>query len=260
MKNESAGNRVAKFVLYGILILVLLIFVAPFLLIYQAFPVLIFHLLFGWVFHAGNVLLPFLQEWRSAVMPMILLLVAGVFFHGFMGWWVKAKRKEMVWRIRHSGFVITLLLLCSGAAIAASGVVHQLFWLAQEPITYNRGRRTELVQATINAKQLVLALEEYQVDHGKYPERLMDLMDDGIVYNTRLFTVLPEGKRVAEPFVLLHPGRKADLPPRTPVLISPLLDRRKTYVVGFADMSVDRVKEDELWILLEEPKQEAGDD
>lgn len=233
----SLGYRVAKRILFAIFLLflsIVLLGIGGSLAFIIELPV---HFFLGWAFHAWKALPHLFGKWQEAVLPLGCLLMAAVLAHRFARRWVGEKFPDRTWRIRHTAAVLSLLLLGSAAAIAASGVVHQMFWLGRGEILENRGMRVERTIATSNARQIMLYLFEFQVGNGRYPHSLseVDMPAD-------LEWFQPKGWRVPEPFVLLRPGSTEIASEREPLIVSPLLDGGETYVIGYGDTSARSIR------------------
>ena len=94
-----------------------------------------------------------------------------------------------------------MLLLGSAAAIALSGVVHQMFWLAGGKVIESN-RRGDLTEAMSNGRQLMLALFEYQDKNDRYPESFEEVVPEIIQHPVHLRQLSWLGRgdgRVPEP-------------------------------------------------------------
>lgn len=251
---KSVGSQVAKGGLYGILLLlgafVLLLFLS-------AAPYLIqmgYHFLCGWVIHAWKALPHFFSLWQGAVLPVGCLLMAAVIGHRFIRRWVDEKFPDRTWRATHTAGVLSLLLLGSAAAIALSGVVHQMFWLAGGKVIESN-RRADLTEAISNGRQLMLAIYEYQDKNGRYPASFEELVPD-ILENTGHLRWLSwssgRGDRVPEPWILLRPSFSGET--IVPVIVSPIVWSREKpmVVVGYSDATMKSIRVEDLAKLLSE--------
>lgn len=212
-----------------------------------------FHLVCGWWIHAWKALPPFLAQWQAAVLPMGCLVLAGVLAHRFIVRWVKEKRPSLGWKGRHTAAVFSLLILCSGAAIATSGIVHQFFWLAGGKVIESN-RRMDVTIAMSNGRQLMLALLEFQDTKGSYPQSFEELEADAGEYSysiRRLSWLDTRDGKVPEPWILLRPGSSKVALEDEPVIVSPVIAARGMVVVGYGDSSVRAVPARELAKILE---------
>jgi hypothetical protein len=202
-----------------------------------------YHFVCGWATHAWKALPHLFGKWQEIVLPLGCLLMAAVIAHRFVRRWVDEKFPERTWRIRHTVGVLSLLLLGSAAAIAASGVVHQMFWLAGGKVIESN-RRADLTEAMSNGRQLMLAMFEYQDKNDRYPESFEELVPEIIQHpvHLRQLSWLGSGDdRVPEPWILLKPGFSGET--IVPVILSPIIRKGKevTMVAGYSDGSVRRV-------------------
>ena len=246
----SLGARIARGFLYGFLLFAIVVLSGG----RWVFVILIpFHLLCGWVLHAWKALPPFLAQWQSAVMPLGCLILAGALAHRFIVRWASEKRPTLIWRSRHTAAVFSLLILCSAAAIATSGILHQFFWLAGGKVIESN-RRADLTVAVNDGRQLMMALLEFEVEKGRYPHSLEELEAEmgEYFYSIRRLTWLDtrDGK-VPEPWILLRPGSSEVALGNEPVIVSPVIASRGMVVVGYGDSSVKSMTEEafrNLWV------------
>ena len=126
------------------------------------------HFLFGWLFHGWHTLPHLLDKWPALLLPVGSLILAGVLAHRFICRTLADKGSTRIWRPTDTASCIVLILLGCGAAIALSGVAHQTIWLMGDRWVQSN-HRTEQTMAVNNARQLLIALEEYHVEHDHYP-------------------------------------------------------------------------------------------
>ena len=263
MSAEGIGVKVGRGALYalGLLFLAFL-----FLMIASRYVWLIllpFHLICGWFIHASKALPHLFGKWQEAILPMGCLLMASVIAHRFVRRWVDEKFPEKTWRIQHTAGALSLLLLGSAAAIAASGVVHQMFWLAGgKVITINRW--TELTEATSNGRQLMLALIEYRDANGRYPDSFEQLVPEMIQNPEALRRLSWSETRdgtAPEPWILLKPLASDMSFARVPVIVSPILKSGSVskVVVGYNDGSVSSIYGKQLKGILDHARSEEDE-
>jgi hypothetical protein len=207
-----------------------------------------FRLLCGWAIHGWKALPPFFEKWQAAVLPIGCLLSASVIAHRFVNRWVDEKFPERIWGIRHTTAALSLLPLGSAAAIALSGVVHQMFWLAGGKVIESN-RRADLTEAISNGKQLMLALVEFQNKNGRYPVSFEELVPEIIQHPVHLRQLSWLGRgddRVPEPWILLKPGSSEET--IVPVIQSPIIRSGKMpmVVVGYSDASLRSFRADQI--------------
>jgi hypothetical protein len=237
-KTSKRWKRVLGKVARIIVITVVLVLFAGFTGI--TFPIEIaFHLIAGPFMHAWENLPPFLLQWRSALLPLGCLVVAIVLAHRFIRWWITSKDVRVSWHWGHTASAALLLLLGSAAAIAMSGITHQAAWLFSGPWVEDSSRSkytSKIALATRNARQIMLALEAYRTEHGRYPDTLDEAIIDKDAARQLLWVNAGPG-RLLEPFIFLKPGRPSSKAIE-PVLISPYIQGIDKIVVGFSDTSV----------------------
>ncbi len=204
------------------------------------FPLVIWHLATGWLRHLF-INLPHLR-WNPTTITLSLAAAAIALFllHRFVrGLLAKPLRATVT--VRAAG----IFLAATAAAIAMTGIVHELAWLARSPLTYDRSgsARTETIS---NGKQLFLVLLELDQE-GIHPHSVEEVLDqypgiDDIVSYPA--TYRRNGYKA--PFVLFHPGISlSKLPPDAP-LIGALGRSEDRIVVVLVDGSAERLTPQEL--------------
>ena len=258
MSEHSKGGHVTglvKYLVYGFFILFALFLFA------SGFPWLLelpFRLLCGWALHGWKALPSFLGKWESAVLPVGCLFLAGILIHRFIRRWVDGKRPELEWRAKHTVASLSLVLLVSAAAISTSGIMHQFFWLVGGKVIENRGRNLELTMAMSNGRQLLLGLEEYQLDKGRYPRSWEEFEGYGATVQKLWWLDLRNGT-APEPWILLRPGSDDVALDEAALIVSPIISGQWV-VVGFGDLSVRRMPVKMYEDLVEPGGKEGGGD
>ena len=230
----SLGYRVAKKVLFALFLLSLSIVILGFggrLAFIIELPIRFF---LGWAIHAWKALPHLFGKWQEAVLPLGCLLMAAVITHRFVRRWVSEKFPDRTWCIRYTAAVLSLLLLGSAAAIAASGVVHQMFWLGRGELLVNRGKGTEKAHVTMCTRNVAQAAIAFHNMKGRYPASISELEDDFLRQNYDSRMWLGDGK-VGEPFILMYPGGKDELRGDKVLVVSPAFAKGTHVVVGFGD-------------------------
>jgi hypothetical protein len=156
-----------------------------------------FRLLCGWAVHAWVTLPPLLPRWNELLLPLAALGLALWMIDRFIRWALAAKGSEPRWQGRHTLSATFLLLLGAAAAIAMSGIVHQMVWLGAEP-WWGNGRGMQQTIALSNARQIAVAIKEFEERNDRFPESLaeLDLPPDLLLVQSR-------ERGLAEPFVYL---------------------------------------------------------
>lgn len=209
------------------------------------------HLIVGPFIHAWKNLPPFLVQWRSSLLPLACLVVSVVLAHRFIRWWITSKNISMSWRWGHTTAAALLILLGSAAAIAMSGITHQAAWLFSSPWLESNRLPYQTV-AVSNARQIVLALIEYEYEHGRYPDTLDEAAKFSKLPSQMLWVKTgPDGLR--EPFIFLKPGRPSS-GLIEPILVSPAFQTDDRVVVGISDCSVKTMTHKALHKLTEKPQ------
>lgn len=205
-------------------------FVAFFLVAATGF-VLLFEvpsrLILGWAVHAWVTVPPLLPRWSELLPPLAALGLGLWLADRFIRWVLAAKGSELSWQGRHTVSAIFLLLLGAAAAIAMSGIVHQAVWLGAEP-WWGNGRGYRLAEVVGNARQIAVAIQEFERKNGRYPDSLPEL---GLPPN--LLTVESRERGLVEPFVYLKPAKQLPAGEAVPVIVSPVLPDRKKVCVAF---------------------------
>lgn len=203
-------------------------------------PLALWHLATGWIRHLF-INLPHLR-WNPTTIALSLgaAAFALVLLHRFLlGISARPIRRSVT--VRAAG----IFLATTAAAIAMTGIVHELAWLARSPLTYDRSgsARTETIS---NGKQLFLALLELDQE-GIHPHTVEEVLDhypgiDDIVSYPATY----RRNGYKEPFVLFHPGVSlSKLPPDAP-LIGALGRSEDRIVVVLVDGSAERLTPQEL--------------
>ena len=206
-----------------------------------------FHLVCGWVIHANNTLPPLLAEWRSALLPLAALVVAGFMLHRFIRWATQATERNRPWRSSHTLAAMALLLLGYGAAITLIGIAHQSTWLLSERWIGNgrSGPLVEEMQAFSQTQNLTHALEEFHARNGRYP----GAMDELDVPMKSLLVKTGDGGGAGS-FIYLKPkGQPGG--PEEPIIVSPMVGSRQEFVVGFTSTEVRAMNWEKLAKLLQ---------
>ena len=209
-------------------------------------------LMFGWAIH-GFVMFPgFLAQWPKALLPLACLALALWLAHRFTRWWISARGTSVDWKSVHTVAVTALLLLGSAAAIAMSGIVHQVAWLGGQPWFEEGPGAMRKTIAISNAKQLILGLEDHVEAHGCYPGSLEQLEIEPLSLQ-KLMWVETGSHRMQEPFLLLRPGAAKAEVGAEPLIVSPVVDGKNGFVVGFADGHVKWFPAEQLGRILATP-------
>lgn len=202
-------------------------------------------LLFGWAQHIGKNLPPLLEKSPALILPLLCLAIATVTAHRFMAWLASGgSGGESRWKLPHSLVVIGLLLLGSAAAIAMSGITHQLAWLSKEPLRETRGMDRQLHEASRAVDRLLFALGAFRAEHDRFPDTMAELMasDPDLKGMDR---VAPVAGHTSEPIIYLKPSWDSLSRDNQPVFVSPYLPKSRLVVVGYSNLKSEWKRADE---------------
>ena len=213
----------------------------PFMVLTIAFepglPGAVVHLLAGWFLFIWRVL-PLVQLNPSLVISsLISLAVAMWFLHRAVVGLCSRSGAKPKWTIRHTLSLTTLILVLFGAAIAVTGVGHQMAWLKRGPLSYDfKNDRRVLMRA----RDLCAVLEGWANDHdGQYPLTLQQLvpmyMDEEVFFNYCSWSAFSDGE--AEPLVYLGGFLTTSDPDNLPVIVSPRPSASGEYLLARKDKS-----------------------
>ena len=199
------------------------------------------HLVVGWFMFIWREL-PLVQVNPSlAFSSLMSLAVAMWLLHRAVSGLCLRSGAKTKWAIRHTLAVTTLSLVLFGAAIAVTGVGHQMAWLKREPLSYDfKNDRRVLMRA----RDLCAVLEGWANDHdGQYPLTLQQLvpmyMDEEVFFNYCSWSAFSDGE--AEPLVYLGGLLTASAPGNLPLLVSPRPFASGRYLVARKNGSVRAV-------------------
>ena len=204
-------------------------------------------LVFGWAVHAWVSMPPLLPRWKELLLPLAALGLALFLIDRFIRWTLAAKGSAAPWRGWHTVSATFLLLLGAAAAIAMSGIVHQVVWLGGEPWWGNG--RSQVTVAMSHSRQIVLWIHEFEEKNGRYPESLAELD-----LPVGLRAIPSREKGLQEPFVYLKPAGSPSAGEELPVLVSPLLPDGGRVIVGYLSGTTTAIQADQLPALLTQPR------
>ena len=195
------------------------------------------HLLAGWFLFIWREL-PLVQVNPSlAFSSLMSLAVAMWLLHRAVSGLCLRSGAKTKWAIRHTLAVTTLSLVLFGAAIAVTGVGHQMAWLKRGPLSYyfKNDRRV-----LMRARDLCAVLEGWANDHdGQYPLTLQQLvpmyMDEEVFFNYCSWSAFSDGE--AEPLVYLGGFLTTSDPDNLPVIVSPRPSASGEYLLARKDKS-----------------------
>jgi hypothetical protein len=241
MSAKRAGTS-GRDVIVRILLCLVLSFCVLLMLVFSsmhAWPVqLLYHAVAGPFIHAWANLPAFLAKWPQAILPFGCLALACAGCHRFIQWCLKASGGRTSWRPANTLTVISLLLCGSAAAITLSGAVHQLAWLGSTPwVEYNH--KSDYFEAAIKTREILRSLRGYESENNRFPDSLSFAVERteerGVEGN--LLWMEPAAGAPMEPFVLLRPGG-TDIGVSLPLVISPMIRRGRSVLVGYTDGEV----------------------
>ena len=196
----------------------------------------------GWVRHGLRVLPDFFAQWPPAIVPLAALALTWWTGHRLLRWWLAARGSAMTqaWGIGRSAAVLGLVLLCGAAAIAISGVAHQMMWLGQTQWTQDN-RRSDFTVTLNQTRMMAMVLTEFDVMHGRLPHSWDELIDADIHDSFLLREMIRHGNFP----LLVQPGASlSEINPWSIVTISERVNDR--HVLGLANGSVTSVPPKQL--------------
>jgi hypothetical protein len=208
------------------------------------------HLLFGWITYLGGVLPRISFNDEIFVDFAVTLILATVGLHRLLGWWARS-RECAQWQYRSTLKIVLMVLLLFATSIAATGIVHQVGWLARADrlVVNTYGYRALSTRELAMTKNLILPLFEYQGDHeGKLPPDLISLVPQYVPNRIHLFSSI-DPSEPPEPF-LYFPKNTGNDPSKVILLAGPHPSPSGRRGVAFHDGSVHTMKEDEFQSLL----------
>ncbi|MFC7335608.1 hypothetical protein ACFQY0_00345 [Haloferula chungangensis] len=142
------------------------------------------------------------------------------------------------WTLRRTLLSSGIFLTLTAAAVAMTGIIHELAWLSRAPMITNRGKNVRRTEAINNGKQIYYAMIE-MASEGLHPSSLEEIIEF-LDYRGDMFTYLPSHASYArEPFLLLHPGKDiTSMQPETPIIAALGVDGSRCILV-LADGSVE---------------------
>ncbi len=119
---------------------------------------------------------------------LFALGVSGLLLHAVARWWARQGGRQ--WSPRHTVSLLVLLIVLFASSICGTGIGHQVGWLMRHPMVVNTSQGI-VIKDTNNMRQLFLGLMLYTTDHeGRYPDRLEDLVREGIMERWEEFAVI----------------------------------------------------------------------
>ncbi|MCP5537643.1 MAG: hypothetical protein H7A51_15600 [Akkermansiaceae bacterium] len=163
-----------------------------------------YHLAVGWVFFLLSNVRALELNWEMAACGVGALLLAVFGFHRFLIW----VRKDKPWKWSWTVSMTAMMLMLFAASISMTGIIHQLGWMAREPLTQSSNRALLTVNVS-NAKQIFYSLVEYEDEHGQFPDHLQALVIEGLVSAGAMeeLSFHPERERATEPWIYLGEGK-----------------------------------------------------
>jgi hypothetical protein len=243
----SPLRRWLRRIFFAILLLGLCFLLAP---MGNAVPFLfVTHLAIGWWWHAANVLPPLLPQWPALLLPLACLAIAIPLAHRSIVWFASARNAVFVWRLPQTLGVMALFLLASAAAIAMSGITHQLAWLLRTQSIESTGSGGSFSKVWGTTKDLVSAILEFERTEGRYPESLAEVEEAFPALRGRS-RVAPAAGRPLEPFIYIKPPSADAVGMNTVLIVSPARPTTDLVFVGFASGSVSPQRASEVPPLL----------
>jgi hypothetical protein len=154
-------------------------------------------------------------------------------------------RNGKVWKRSWTLSLTSLLLMLFVSSVAMTGVIHQVAWMSNEPLTKSN-RRARLVQNTSNAKQVFMLLVEYDQDYDKLPESLEMLEKELKIEYLETFQFRPDHGRSTEAWIYLGAGQRlfddADEQNTSRVLLISPSPNRDRWIILLSNGAVKQIR------------------
>lgn len=206
------------------------------------------HLGIGWWWHAAGVIPPLLSQWSAALLPLACLALSVPLAHRFMVW--LAESRQGAWRWSQTLGVLALLLLGSAAAIAMSGITHQLAWLMSSQAVESTGAGGSFSKVSDGTRAWTEAVIEFESTKGRYPESLAEVAEAFPKMRGRQ-TIEPAASRMPEPFLYFKPKSEETVDWDTVLIVSPARPTTGLVFVGNAWGSVSAHPAEKVQALME---------
>ena len=213
-------------------------------------------LLFGWIAYLLQVLPRVTTNLEIALDAVVAVIFAAFGLHLIFRWWVRGRHGESAkWRFGWTVKITVMILLLFATSIAATGIIHQVGWLAKEEMVFDRARsRSVQTKELSNLKQLSMCLRLYSLEHdNKFPQNLDELIPEFLPTSKLLFSRGQNGEPPQR--VIYYRGFKDNDSPDLIVLASPEIwgsGEKVSRVVVHIDGSAEVIKEKEFQKLIHE--------
>jgi len=218
--NNSFGKRNGPMIWLGAIVVLVVLACCGFGPLFVQVP---FHLMLGWIFFIVRTL-P-----SVTINPMQCLfgtlLVIGVF--GSLYWFGRSvtKDRSIVWNAKHAGLTVWLVTASFVVGLGATGVAHQIGWLARSPDPLIGGSMSAArrMSDSNNHKQVLLAVHNYASAYDQVIDPTIDSGDGDLLHGWQTALL---------PFVeqqTLYEQIDRDLPWNDPVNAASVETRVPTY-------------------------------
>ncbi len=184
---------------------------------------------FGWIAYIRKTLPTMSIAWSTATLCTIALCVAAYGSHQAFRRWVRRRDPEAQWRFRTTAKIVFMILLLFGASISATGIIHQIGWLAgARHLTRNASVSRTLIEMYFG-KGLFYRIKMFSQDHeGRPPQSLEELIPD-YLDSRRLMFIGGEDDEPPEPILYFDHDAK-DVPDDWIIIASPHPGKRRWIV------------------------------
>jgi hypothetical protein len=207
-------------------------------------------LLFGWITYLRRVLPRISFNAEIATNATVALTLATLGLHGILVWWTRSRGDgKSAWRFGWTLKITLMVLLLFATSIAATGIVHQVGWLARaDRLTYDASQ-AYLSRDMAEMRRVAIALREYEKNEdGKFPPDLESLVPEYVESRAELYSSINEGEPPQQ--YLYFPAHQGTGDPANfMILASPSAFNGKR-AIAFWDTSTKLVKEAEFQALL----------
>ncbi len=168
---KSKGFTIIELIVLLAMIVLFLLFLFGASFILSGFA----HLIAGWFFYLSRTL-PLVEiKWSGVITFLIAFLLLIILLHSFLRWLAQQRHSESetrIWRWQWTIKILLIVLLAFAGGICATGMVHQVGWLASSKERLLGGGLRDAADKMLsgsNLRQLMIAMHNYHQDHNELP-------------------------------------------------------------------------------------------
>lgn len=202
----------------------------------------------GWITYPVRVIPQINYNVEMILCGLVAFGLAEYFSHRLLKWLSEnLSPLPSPWPFRFTALLSFLLLSTFGTSIAMTGIIHQSAWLARSgSITTKAGSGSITIKQHLNARELSLNLIEAATEDpdSRFSKSLTQL-DKILEYEEGTSPILcPYEQGGDAPW--LYPAAFEIRGGVSPIIISPRPNHRGYIVVAYSDLTVERLRFDEL--------------